>query len=69
MPLQAELVEQRLLRQPPLAHHLAALRKCDWIRTSNRSNGDFFNGIGRDRTKARREFISLLGASEVSRPL
>ena len=26
VPLQAELVEQRLLRNPPLAHHAAALR-------------------------------------------
>jgi hypothetical protein len=26
MPLQAELVEERFLRHPPLAHHPAALR-------------------------------------------
>ena len=26
VPLQAELIEQRLLRHPPLAHHPAALR-------------------------------------------
>ncbi|MCZ8042353.1 MAG: hypothetical protein O9330_07735, partial [Beijerinckiaceae bacterium] len=46
-PLQAELVEQRLLCHLSLAHHRAALRpRTTESGLQTRGNDDFFNGIG-----------------------
>ncbi|MBN9467311.1 MAG: hypothetical protein J0J10_00935, partial [Bosea sp.] len=45
--LQAELVEQRLLRHLPFAHHRAALHpRTTESGLHTRGNDDFFNGIG-----------------------
>ena len=50
VPLEAELVEQRLLRHPPLAHHpLPPIRATTESGLQPRSNADFFNEIRRDR--------------------
>jgi hypothetical protein len=51
VPLQAELVEQRLLRHLSLAHHRAALRpRTTESGLHTRGNDDFFNGIRHFRT-------------------
>jgi hypothetical protein len=54
MALKAELVEQRLLRHLPLAHHRVALHpETTESGLHAHSNGDFFNDIGRKRTYLR----------------
>lgn len=53
VPLQAELVEQRFLRYPPFAHHLAAsIPRMTESGLHTRSNADFFNEIRQKPTLA-----------------
>jgi len=53
VPLQAELVEQRLLRHPPLAHHPAAsVPRTTESGLHAHSNDAFFNDIRQQRKLA-----------------
>ncbi len=53
MPLQAEAVEQRLLRHRPLAHHRPVSARLAKIKSDHRHHckADFFNTIGPKQTK------------------